>query len=176
MGTPSQTPRGGYVNSALIQATAKQVAPIPQATAAFALISFSYGYGLAGTGGMMLLNSIATGIFVPLIMNNEESQQTYVQGITMDEAVDKAARFVGPNGNMETTGRGSNFQFRVTERNANGNLESRMGRFDINPADPTVQRVGPHLNLERQINGIPRSNTHLPIDPATIRLGDFPKK
>jgi len=49
-----------------------------------------------------------------------------------------------------------------------------MARFDINPSDPHVQSDGPHLNLETHINGRPVSNVHHPIDPATIRPGDYP--
>jgi hypothetical protein len=50
-----EKPDAGYVNTSLIRETAKQVAPIPKATVAFALISGSYGYGLAGAGSTMLL-------------------------------------------------------------------------------------------------------------------------
>lgn len=93
----------------------------------------------------------------------------------MDQAVELGARHVDGRGVMEVTGRGANFQFRNTVENAAGDIETRIGRFDINPADPHVQQYGPHLNLETQINGVPVGlDPHLPIDPTTIRPGDFP--
>lgn len=94
--------------------------------------------------------------------------------ISMNEAVDQAVSHAGPNGVMETTGGGRNYQFRSTTTNPAGQVESRMGRLDINPADPHVQRIGPHLNLETHTDGRIIRNDHLPIDPSTIRRGDFP--
>jgi RHS repeat-associated protein len=95
--------------------------------------------------------------------------------ITMDEAVELGARHVNGQGVMEVTGSGTNFQFRNTVENAAGDIETRIGRFDINPADSHVQQYGPHLNLETQINGVSVGlDPHLPIDPRTIRPGDIP--
>jgi len=95
--------------------------------------------------------------------------------ITMDQAVELGVRHVDGRGVMEVTGRGTNFQFRNTFRNAAGDIETRIGRFDINHADPHVQRYGPHLNLETRINGVRAGlDPHLPIDPTTIQPGDFP--
>jgi len=94
--------------------------------------------------------------------------------ITMDQAVAKAAEHVEGKGTMEVTGKGKNFQFRNTTTNAAGQTETKIGRFDINPADTHVQKSGPHLNIETQINGKQVSNDHIPIDPKTIRPGDHP--
>lgn len=94
--------------------------------------------------------------------------------ISMDEAIDKAVDHAGSNGIMEKTGRGTNFQFRTTTTNASGETISRIGRLDVNPADPHVIRNGSHLNLQVQINGQTDSNPHIPIDPSTIRPGDYP--
>lgn len=96
--------------------------------------------------------------------------------ISMDRAVELAAEHVGGRGVMEVT-YGGNFQFRNSFQNAAGEVETRIGRFDINPVDDHVSRgMGPHLNLEVQINSVsvPGVDPHLPIDPATIRLGDHP--
>jgi RHS repeat-associated protein len=93
--------------------------------------------------------------------------------ISMTEAVDKAATHV-EGGVMEETGKGTNFQFRNTTTDASGNTVSKMGRFDINPADPHVAANGPHLNLETHVNGVKGPNEHIPIDPKTIRPGDHP--
>jgi len=94
--------------------------------------------------------------------------------ISMDDAIERGANFVGKDGVMETTGKGTNFQFRVTETNASGQIETRIGRFDVNPLDSHVQKQGAHLNLQKQINGKTVQNQHVPISPKTIRSGDIP--
>lgn len=43
-----------------------------------------------------------------------------------------------------------------------------------NPADPHVQVKGPHLNLERHIDGSQVFNRHHAIDGSTVRSGDHP--
>jgi hypothetical protein len=95
--------------------------------------------------------------------------------ITMDEAVARAAAHVGGEGVMETTGKGLNFQFRHTTVNAAGKTETKIGRFDVNSADPHVQKEGPHLNLETHVNGKVKKNEHIAIDPVTVRKGDHPQ-
>jgi hypothetical protein len=94
--------------------------------------------------------------------------------ISMDEAIERAAAHVGGKGVVETTGKGLNFQFRSTRTTAAGDVETRIGRFDVNPADGHVSREGAHLNLETQINKVIRQNQHVPIDPRTVRSGDKP--
>ncbi len=61
---------------------------------------------------------------------------------------------------------------------AAGDVETRIGRFAINPSDSHVSRArGPHLNLEVQINGRPVGrDPHLRIDPSPIRPGDHPQR
>jgi RHS repeat-associated protein len=68
--------------------------------------------------------------------------------IHMDEAVAMAAEHVEGKGTMDATGKGTNYQFRNTGTNADGKTETKIGRLDVNPADPHVQQQGPHLNLE----------------------------
>jgi hypothetical protein len=71
------------------------------------------------------------------------------------------------------------FQMMSSTVDAEGNVVTRISRFDINPANRGVQRQGPHLHLETQINGVavtkgPLADPHTPIDPSTIRPGDIP--
>src|SRR5262249_20357455 len=76
--------------------------------------------------------------------------------ISMDNAIEAAINHAssgGPGMVMETTGRGTNYQFRSTFTDANNQTVSLIGRLDVNPTDPHVQQLGPHLNLETQING-----------------------
>lgn len=95
--------------------------------------------------------------------------------ISMDKAVELGARHVDNAGDMITTGRGTNFQFTSTTTDAAGNTVTRNARFDVNPADPHVQKQGPHLNLETQVNGQRVGvDPHTPIDPSTVRPGDIP--
>jgi len=96
--------------------------------------------------------------------------------ISMDEAVARGSDHVGGRGVMETTGSGNNYQFRNTTTDADGNTVTKNARFDVNPADPHVQKNGPHLNLETQVNGKPvGKDPHTPIDPDTVRPGDIPR-
>jgi len=101
-----------------------------------------------------------------------ETEKVGKEAISMTEAVDKAAAHTG-GGVMEETGKGTNYQFRNTTTEG-GNSVSKMGRFDVNPADPHVAKDGAHLNLETHVNGKPVGNEHIPIDPKTVRPGDHP--
>jgi RHS repeat-associated protein len=94
--------------------------------------------------------------------------------ISMDKAVELGADHVNNVGDMITTGKGTNFQFTSSTVNEAGDTVTKNARFDVNPADPHVQKQGPHLNLETQVNGKTVSNSHTAIDPATVRPGDIP--
>lgn len=95
--------------------------------------------------------------------------------ISMDKAVELGAEHVKGAGDMITTGKGTNYQFTHTTTDAAGNTVTKNARFDVNPADPHVQKQGAHLNLETQVNGRAVGNDpHIPIDPSTVRPGDIP--
>jgi RHS repeat-associated protein len=96
--------------------------------------------------------------------------------IGMDDAVSRATDHVNGRGVMETTGSGNNYQFRNAEVNEDGDVVTKIGRFDVNPADGHVQKEGSHLNLETQVNGKTTENSHIPIDPSTVRRGDHPRQ
>ncbi len=108
------------------------------------------------------------GMATPLAVLGERAA-----AITMEEAVARGAQHVGGEGVMEAT-RGGNFQFRRTTTTVAGETETRMSRFDVNPASAHVKKAGPHLNTEVHINGEQVSNVHAPIDPKTVRPGDHP--
>jgi len=94
--------------------------------------------------------------------------------ISIDDAIDQAVNHVGPNGTMGAT-KGGNYQFISKGTNAAGQEETRIARIDVNPADPHVQRMAPHLNIETHTKVGRKTierNTHIPIDPQTIRPGD----
>jgi RHS repeat-associated protein len=98
--------------------------------------------------------------------------------ISMTEALGLAGDFIG--GNFRTVASGSGgYQFIATDTDAAGNNITRIARFDINPNSAHVQGLGPHLNLETQVNGRPvrsgpGADPHIPIDQSTIRPGDCP--
>ncbi len=115
----------------------------------------------------------AAGGLSKLNLLGEAGEAASGASISMSDAVAQGAAHVD-GGVMETTGKGTNFQFRNTTTDANGNVTTKIGRFDVNPADPHVNANGPHLNMETQVNGRIQSNQHVPIDGSTVRPGDHP--
>jgi len=51
---------------------------------------------------------------------------------------------------------------------------TKLARFDVNPADPHVQRFGPHLHLITLVDRCYASHEQTAIDPTTVREGDYP--
>jgi hypothetical protein len=97
--------------------------------------------------------------------------------ISMDEAVNRAVAHVGDDARVVRSGSGG-VQFMSRSVDESGNTTMNIARFAVNPNSAHVQELGPHLNLETQINGItvrsgPLADPHLPIDPSTIRPGDY---
>ena len=128
----------------------------------------------------------------PLGLAPASNPQTYVRNptrefdpfgltpcpISMDRAVELASRHVGGQGRVGISG-SRGYQFVNSQVDSSGQRITKIARFDINPASPHVQKHGPHLNLETQVNGRtitrgPDADPHLPIDPSTIRSGDIP--
>jgi len=96
--------------------------------------------------------------------------------VSMEQALDLTESHVGPNNTVGTSGSGGT-QVISSTVDANGNTITKIARIDINQKSSHVQKIGPHLNLETQINGKsiktgPLKDPHLPIDPKTIRPGD----
>ena len=94
---------------------------------------------------------------------------SYPSSVTMDEATKLANDFLGGDYDRFVQTNGGNYQFIRTIGN-----ETRIARFDIKPGSNHVDSLGPHLNLERQINGesVPNEDPHISIDETTIRPGD----
>ena len=71
----------------------------------------------------------------------------------------------------------SGIQAIQTYPDANGNIITKRVGIDINPASPHVQQLGPHLNLQTQINGRIQggrlADPHTPIDLKTITPRDI---
>jgi hypothetical protein len=96
----------------------------------------------------------------------------------MDEAIDRAMAHTGGDAPMTVSSSGG-FQLMSSTVDENGNVVTSIVRFDINQNNAGVQKLGEHLNLETQINGVkvrsgPLAAPHTPIDPSTIRPGDIP--
>lgn len=97
--------------------------------------------------------------------------------ISMDEAVSRAVAHVGDHATVVRSGSGG-VQFMSVSTDASGNQVRKIARFDVNPESGHVQKLGPHLNLETQVNGKtvtsgPLKDPHTAIDPSTIRSGDY---
>ncbi len=97
--------------------------------------------------------------------------------ISMDTAVDRAASHVGDDATVGRSGSGG-VQFISQSVGDGGEQITRIARFDVNPNSKHVQKLGPHLNLETQINGRtvrngPLRDPHTPIDSSTVRPGDY---
>lgn len=65
----------------------------------------------------------------------------------------------------------------IQEFTENGQKVTKRVGFDLNPNSSHVKQLGPHLNLQTQINGKIQkgalADPHIPIDPKTIRSGDY---
>lgn len=96
-----------------------------------------------------------------------------VAPVTMDQAIDRAVAHAGEDANVVLT-KGGNVQLiGEATKDATGKTVRNIARLDVNPADPHVQALGPHLNEEVQINGVSQpGDPHTPIDPATVKPGD----
>lgn len=75
--------------------------------------------------------------FRPRLGDGDEEAAALDEGesaLTMDEAIDRAVDHAGPEGVMETTGNGLNYQFRGMKTDEDGNLIARIariGRLDV---------------------------------------------
>jgi hypothetical protein len=99
--------------------------------------------------------------------------------ISMDDAIQQAEDFLEPGVPMRFDETGSGVQvIQEFTDNAGRRIVRRVG-FDVNPNSGHVQQYGPHVNLQTRINGrvqrgnSPLADPHTPIDPSTIRPGDF---
>ena len=97
--------------------------------------------------------------------------------ISMDNALDQADNFLDLGTDIKSHTNKNGVQFIQQGADANGQVTKRVG-FDVNPSSNHVQKEGPHLNLQTQRNGNivkngPEADPHIPIDPSTVRPGDF---
>ena len=96
----------------------------------------------------------------------------------METGLDLAAQHLGGAPTKIVTSGSGGVQFMRQYVDATGKTVTKIARFDINPTSPHVQKLGPHLNLETQINGKTVTSgllkdPHIEIDPKTIIPGDF---
>ena len=94
--------------------------------------------------------------------------------ISMDEALERASSFMQSGVPIRSAESPSGVQFIQEMTDTAGNQITRRAGFDINPYSKHVKNMGPHLNLQTRINGRPvLVDPHTPIDPSTIRRGDY---
>ena len=97
--------------------------------------------------------------------------------ISMDDALDEAQKFLKPNVPVRAIDGPYGVQF-IQNFVENGKKITKRVGFDVNPNTGHVKQYGPHLNLQTQVEGKivktgPLADPHTPIDPATIRKGDY---
>ena len=97
--------------------------------------------------------------------------------ISVDEALDKASDFLKRDVPIRSIDGKTGVQF-VQEFTENGQKITKRVGFDLNPNSSHVKQLGPHLNLQTQLNGKIQKkgilkDPHIPIDPKTIREGDY---
>ena len=97
--------------------------------------------------------------------------------ISLDQALQEGVNFMQPGVPQRMIVQPSGIQAIQTYPGANGSVITKRVGIDINPASPHVQQLGPHLNLQTQVNGKIQGGTladpHTPIDPRTITPGDI---
>ena len=96
--------------------------------------------------------------------------------ISVDEALGKASKFLKDGVPVKSIDGKTGVQF-IQEFTENGQKITKRAGFDLNPNSSHVKQLGSHLNLQTQINGKIQkgalADPHIPIDPKTIRPGDY---
>jgi len=97
--------------------------------------------------------------------------------ISIDEALDLSEQFLIPGIPVNFAQSGTGIQVIQQTTNSQGQSIVRRIGFDVNPNSAHVRRFGPHLNLQTQVDGVIQrgalADPHIPIDPSTVRPGDF---
>ena len=105
-----------------------------------------------------------------------ESEDVTKGPIRVDDALGKASDFLKDGVPVRSIDGKTGVQF-IQEFTENGQKITKRVGFDLNPNSSHVKQLGPHLNLQTQINGKIQKGTladpHIPIDPKTIRPGDY---
>ncbi|MEO3678411.1 chitobiase/beta-hexosaminidase C-terminal domain-containing protein [Rheinheimera sp. FR7-31] len=125
--------------------------------------------------GQALAIAVVVGVARPLKI--AERLDDVIPGqISVDEALDKAGDFLKDGVPVRSIDGKTGVQF-IQEFTENGQEITKRVGFDLNPNSSHVQQLGPHLNLQTQINGKIQkgvlADPHIPIDPKTIRPGDY---
>ena len=99
--------------------------------------------------------------------------------ISMDQAIQNATDFLEPGVPQQLFVGPTGLQVIQNFPDADGNMITKRVGFDINPDSKHVQKLGPHLNLQTQKNGVIQggvlADPHTAIDPTTIKPGDICK-
>ena len=100
-----------------------------------------------------------------------------LSAISMDAAIDLALKFLKEDVPAQIIDGPTGIQV-IQNYEENGKKMTKRVGFDVNPGSCHVQKLGPHLNLQTQVNGkiIKKgklADPHLPIDPSTIKKGDY---
>ena len=95
----------------------------------------------------------------------------------MDEAFNLAQQFSIPGIPMRVIQSSTGYQVIQTTTNSMGQTIVRRIGFDVNPTAGHVRILGPHLNLQTQVDGRPQTGAladpHIPIDSSTVKPSDY---
>ncbi|GJL64143.1 MAG: hypothetical protein NPIRA04_27970 [Nitrospirales bacterium] len=135
----------------------------------------AFDFGAAAIDGFAAAPGIGLG-GVPFAITRRVQGQ--FPSISVDEALKITDNFLDLGPPIRTFESRAGVQFIQEGIDAQGRLITKRAGFDLNRASGHVKREGEHLNLQIQIYGIPQrkgllADPHIPIDPKTIRPGDF---
>ncbi|WP_339733986.1 polymorphic toxin-type HINT domain-containing protein [uncultured Gimesia sp.] len=100
------------------------------------------------------------------------------RGLSVDDALGRAADFMDLGTPIRAIDGKTGVQFIQEAIDSQGRKITKRVGFDLNPSSPHVRKLGPHLNLQTQIDGVIQKSAalkdpHFPIDPTTIISDDF---
>lgn len=133
------------------------------------------GTDLAADGAAFFIPYFPAGI--TKLRHADDVAEAVTKGsISVDDALGKASEFLKDGVPVKSIDGKTGVQF-IQEFTENGQRITKRIGLDLNPNSSHVQQLGPHLNLQTQINGKIQKGTladpHIPIDAKTIRSGDY---
>ena len=111
-------------------------------------------------------------LYAPYLLSSKANN------ISIDDALSVTDEFLDLGTEIKSVDGATGVQFIQSATTEAGETITKRAGFDVNPSSSHVQQNGPHLNLQTQVDGnVVKSgdfaDPHIPIDPKTIREGDY---
>lgn len=127
-----------------------------------------------GKGGKVLKYANETAEVGIEITKKANSLGKTKKALSMNEALDETSKFLDLGSDITSINGKTGVQFIQSSVDASGKKIVKRAGFDINPNSPHVKKLGPHLNLQKQVDGkVMKGDPHLPIDSKTVKNGDY---